>query len=151
MIAVILLTEILLVISMAGLLIVAIGLAMRHGDPSAIYRLYAIRDQLVASVVFKGVDRENPWLVALYENVNRVLRDSPELRPLPADHENYPETLRTLLPELRVALELLGRKQRGIGIFQSAQEKYRRRIQRKNASVLLQTIAGAFWGRPYRR
>src|SRR5579862_6372992 len=76
MLIAVLLFEIGAVIYTAGLLIVAIGVTMRHGDPNATYRLYAIRDRLIESVVFKGVDRENPWLVALYENVNCVLLHS---------------------------------------------------------------------------
>jgi hypothetical protein len=163
MLITILMVEALLVIYLAGVLIVAIGVTMRHGDPSAMYRLYAIRDELIDLVVFKGVDRENPWLDALYENVNRVLLHSnllggptgwsraagaghleaddtvarTTLHPFPTDSEECPEVIRALAPELRAALECLLRNHLGIGIQMNAQERKRRRIQREDAQNLL--------------
>jgi len=162
----ILLVELAMVVYMAGLLIVAIGVTARHGDPSATYRLYSIRDQLIAAVVFNGVDRENPWLVALYENVNRVLLHSnllggpsgwsraaevghsrgnspgkSTLQPFPPDSEACPEQLRALTPELRAALEHLLRNHLGFGIYLSAREKIRRRSQQESAKALLRMMS----------
>lgn len=162
----ILLIELAMVVYMAGLLVVAIGVTTRHGDPSATYRLYSIRDQLIAAVVFKGVDRDNPWLIALYENVNRVLLHSNllggpagwsraasagpssgnpagrSLQPFPPDSETCPEQLRALTPELRAALEHLLRNHLGFGIYLSAQEKMLRRTQRESAKALLRLMSG---------
>lgn len=165
MLLAILLVELTMVVYMAGLLIVAIGVTTRHGDPSATYRLYAIRDQLIASVAFKGVDRENPWLVALYENVNRVLLHSnllggptgwsraaaaghsqatptrrATLHPFPRGPEECPEQLRALTPEICAALEHLLHNHLGFGIYMSAQEKAQRRIQQENAKTLLRMM-----------
>lgn len=53
--------------------IVAIHITMARGDDTATYKLYAVRDQLVGAVVFGGVERDDPWFDALYENVNRIL------------------------------------------------------------------------------
>lgn len=161
----ILLVELAMVVYMAGLLIVALGVTTRHGDPSATYRLYAIRDRLIASVVFNGVERENPWLVALYENINRVLQHSnllggpigwsraaaaghsqatpvgrATLQPFPSDSETCPQQLQALTPELRSALEHLLRNHLGFGIYLTAQDRMRRRAQRENAKALLRMM-----------
>jgi len=58
---------------LAGVLLIAHLLSVKYGDDSASYRLFAIRDRLVATVVFDGVDRDDPWFDALYENVNSIL------------------------------------------------------------------------------
>jgi hypothetical protein len=162
----ILLVEMMLAIYLAGAFIVAISVTMRHGDPTATYRLYAIRDSLIDLAVFKGVDRENPWFGVLYENVNRVLLHSnllsgpdgwsraalaarvdfnhsiakPTLQPFPISSEDCPEEIRALVPELRAALEHLLRNHLGVGIQMNAQERKQRRIQRENAETLLQMM-----------
>jgi hypothetical protein len=166
MLMMILLVEMMLAILLAGVLLVAIGVTMQHGDSRAMYRLYAIRDELIDLVVFKGVDRENPWLDALYGNVNRVLLHSnllggpagwssaaivgrlqandpvgeAKLHPFPATSEDCPEVIRALAPELRAALKDLLRNHLGIGIQLNARERAQRRIQRQNARTLLQMM-----------
>jgi predicted component of type VI protein secretion system len=166
MLLTILLVETALAIYLAGVLVIAITVTMRHGDPSAMYRLYAVRDELIDSVVFKGVDRGDPWLDALYENVNRVLLHSnmlggptgwsraaaaghihgnhpiarPKMQPFPPPSEECPEAIRALAPEIRAALQHLLRNHLGIGIQINAREKARRRVQRENAKILLQMM-----------
>ena len=128
----ILLVELMLAIYLVGVLIVAISVTMRHGDSTATYRLYAIRDELIDLVVFKGVDRENPWLEALYENINLVLSHpiaKRRLHPFPnRSSEDCPEVIRALAPELLSALKHLRRNHLGP------------RILRENAKNLLQMM-----------
>jgi hypothetical protein len=52
MLVLILLGEIVLTIFLLGVLVIALAVTMRHGDPSATYQLYAIRDKLIDSSVF---------------------------------------------------------------------------------------------------
>jgi hypothetical protein len=139
---------------------------MRHGDPSATYQLYAIRDKLIDSSVFKGVARDNPWLDALYENVNSILLHSnllggpdrwplavavghyqaahpntaKKLQPFPSDQQQCPDALRALARELRTALEHLVNNHMGITLQMNAQEREQRRIQREKAKNLLQMM-----------
>jgi hypothetical protein len=168
MLVTILVAEIMLAIFLGGELIIVLAVTMRHGDPSATYKLYAVRDKLIEAAVFKGVERENPWLDALYENTNRVLLHSnllggprgwslaaavghyranhpntgKELQPFPASPEECPDAIRELAPELRAALEYLVCNHRGIGIQMNAQEREQRRIQRETARKLLQMMLG---------
>ena len=166
MLVTILVAEIMLAMFLAGTLIIMLAVTMRHGDPSATYKLYAIRDKLIEAAVFKGIDRENPWLDALYENTNRVLLHSnslggpsgwplaaavghyqanhpstgKKLQPFPASSEECPSPIRELAPELRAALEHLVRNHLGIGIQMTAQEREQRRIQRETARNLLRMM-----------
>jgi hypothetical protein len=169
MLIVFLLVEIGAVIFTAGLLAIAVSVTMRHGDPTATFELDAIRDRLIDSVVFQGVDREDPWFVALYENVNRVLlqtklmvgptgwpraaasrqsrvnsMDRTEVQPLPSSLETCPEPIRAITPELRAALEHLLRNHAGIGIYMTAQERRRRRLQQETAETLLRMMTSVY-------
>jgi hypothetical protein len=139
MLITILVAEIMLAIFLGGELIIVLAVTRRHGDPSATYKLYAVRDKLIAAVVFKGIDRDNPWLDALYENTNRVLLHS-KLQPFPTTSEECPAAIRELVPELRAALEHLVHNRRGIGIQMNAQKREQRRIQREAAKKLLQMM-----------
>jgi hypothetical protein len=153
----------------AGLLTIVVSVTMRHGDPTATFELDAIRDRLIDSVVFQGVDREDPWFVALYENVNRVLletklmgdptawsgaaastlsranpMDLTEIQPLPNSLETCPAPIRAITPELRAALEHLLRNHVGIGIYMTAQERRRRRLQQETAETLLRMMSSVY-------
>jgi hypothetical protein len=92
-----------------------------------------VRDKLIEACVFKDVSREDPWLDALYENVNSVLLHSnmlggpphwslavavwryqaahpgahKTLMPFPTDKERCPEAIRAIASVLRKALEHL--------------------------------------------
>jgi hypothetical protein len=58
MLVLILLAEVALAIFLLGVLAIAWAVTMRHGDPSATYQLYAIRDKLIGSSVFSGVAKD---------------------------------------------------------------------------------------------
>jgi hypothetical protein len=139
MLVTILVAEIMLAIFLGGELIIVLAVTMRHGDPSATYKLHAVRDKLIEAVVFKGIDRENPWLDALYENTNRVLLHL-KLQPFPNTSEECPVAIRELVPELRAALEYLVHNRMRIGIQMNAQKREHRRIQRETAKKLLQMM-----------
>lgn len=149
-----------------GVLGIAMAVTLRHGDPTATYGLYAVRDKLIDACVFKGISRSNPWLDTLYENVNSVLlhsnmlggparwsfalavgqyqashpRRARRLKPLPRDIGRCPEPIRALIPEIRSALERLSRRHIGLMLQMSAREREERRIQRHKAKQLLQMM-----------
>ncbi len=139
MLVTILIAEIMLAIFLGGELIIVLAVTRRHGDPSATHKLRVVLDKLIAAAVFKGIDRDNPWLDALYENTNRVLLPS-KLQPFPTTSEECPAAIRELVPELRAALEHLLHNHRGFGIQMSAQKREQRRIQRETAKRLLQMM-----------
>lgn len=171
MLVLILLLEILLLIFLAGVLAIAFGVTLRLGDPSAAYQLYAVRDRLIEASVFGGVLRDDPWLGALYENVNSVLLHSnmlggpphwslavavgryqaarpgaaKKLIPLPGDAAQCPEAIRSIALDLRTALEHLSRNHMGVMLQMSSHEREQRRIQRQRARDLLQMMRGEVW------
>jgi hypothetical protein len=166
MLVVLLLAEIIFAGFLLGVLFVAIGVTTRHGDPTATYRLYAVRDGLIEASVFRDVSRENPWLDTLYENVNSILLHSnlvggpsgwplaiavghqqardPDfgktLLPLPKDPERCPEALRALGPPLLAALEHLTRNHIGIFLQMDSHEREQRCIQKEKARSLLKMM-----------
>lgn len=148
-----------------GTLVVALVVTTRHGDPTASYKLFAVRDALVGAVVFGGVRRNNPWLEALYDNVNSILLHSnlvsgPERwpiavllgryearRPGPSrnlvrlqDELECPNELRPVRHELQAALRHLLGNHMGIFLQISARQREERRIQREKAKRLLSMI-----------
>jgi hypothetical protein len=159
MLVLILVAEAGLAIFLLGVLIIAIAVTTRHGDPTATYKLYAVRDTLIEASVLKGVPRDNPWLESLYENVNSILLHSnllggprgwslaaavghhqarhpnsgKKLSPLPDDRESCPEPISSLRSDLQDALEHLTRHHMGIFIQMDARERVERRIQREKA------------------
>lgn len=163
MLYLILALEIALAVFLLGVLGIAFAVTLRHGDPSATYALYAVRDKLIDACVFKGVSRTNPWLDTLYENVNSILCHSNmlsgparwsfalavghyqashphaarKLKSLPHDPERCPEPIRMLIPEIRSALEHLCVSHIGVILQMSAREREERRIQREKARQLL--------------
>lgn len=150
-----------------GVLVIACSVTTRHGDPSACYKLHAVRDGLVDAVVFRGVPRNDPWLDSIYENVNNILVHSnlvagPDgwplavavghyqaaypnlrgaLRPLPGSpSRECPAPVRALGSELRTALEHLVNHHFGIHLQMDARARERRRLQREKAKDLLEMI-----------
>lgn len=172
MLVLILFLEMPLLIFLIGVLVIAYGVTLRHGDPSATYQLYAVRDRLVEAAVFEGVPRDNPWLDALYENVNCVLLHSnmlggpprwflavavgryqaahpgalKKLIPLPTDGEQCPQAVRSIASDLKMALEHLSRNHVGVMLQMTSREREQRRIQRQKARDFLQMMRG---GGPY--
>ena len=166
MLVLILLLEVLLLIFLIGVLVIAYAVTLRHGDPSATYQLYAVRDNLIEASVFGGVPRDNPWLDTLYENVNRVLLHSNmvsgpphwslavavgryqaahpdttrKLMPFPADAGQCPQAIRSIAPGLKTALEHLSKNHMGVILQMSSHEREQRRIQRQKARDLLQMM-----------
>lgn len=166
MLVVLLFFEIPLFIFLLGVLVIAYGVTLRHGDPSATYRLYSVRDKLIEASVFEGVPRDNPWLDTIYENVNSVLLHSnmlqgpphwslavavgryqaahpdamKKLSPFPSDAGPCPQPIRALAPDLKTALEHLSRNHVGVMLQMGAHEREQRRIQRQKARDLLQMI-----------
>jgi len=155
-----------LAIFLFGVLVIAIIVTMRHGDPSACYKLYAIRDRLIDASVFEGVPRDDPWLEALYENVNSILLHSnilggpkgwsiavavgeyqgsnpnsgKKLRELPKDESNCPEAIRELRSDLQVALQHLASNHMGLFLEIDTRERVQKRIQQEKAKSLLKMI-----------
>lgn len=166
MLYLILILEIALAVFLLGVLGIAFAVTLRHGDPSATYALYAVRDKLIDACVFKGISRTNPWLDTLYENVNSVLLHSNmlsgparwpfalavghyqashpnaarRLKAFPHDPQRCPEPIRALIPEIRSALEHLSESHIGVILQMSAREREERRIQREKAKQLLQMM-----------
>lgn len=166
MLILILAAELSLAIFLLGSLCIALGVTMRHGDPSATYKLYAVRDSLIEASVFKGVPREDPWLESLYDNVNSVLLHSnllsgpsgwplavavghyqaanpdrgKRLRPLPQGSDRCPAHIRALGPSLRQALEHLTRHHLGWYLQMNTRERERSRVQQEKARMLLAMI-----------
>lgn len=162
----VLLAEFAFAIFLAGALVIALAVTLRHGDPSAAYRLYAIRDKLIDACIFEGVPRDNPWLDTFYENVNSVLLHSNmlggpsrwslavavgqyqaihpkiinKLKSFPDDAEKCPEPIRALAPEMRSALEHLSKNHIGFLLQTDARERKQRRIQREQAKELLEMM-----------
>ena len=166
MLYLILVLEITLAVFLLGVLGIALAVTLRHGDPSATYGLYAVRDKLIDACVFKGIPRANPWLDTLYENVNSVLVHSNmlsgparwsfalavghfqashpnaarKLKPFPRDPGRCPEPIRALIPEIRMALERLSESHIGVMLQMNARERGERKIQREKAAQLLKMM-----------
>lgn len=148
-----------------GTLVIAVAVTTRHGDPTASYKLFAVRDALIEAVVFGGVKRNDPWLEALYENVNSILlhsnlvsgpdrwplavrlgkyqaqqpRPGNSIVPLPIG-PNCPAQLRAVRESLQSALQCLLRNHMGIFLQISSRQREERRMQREKAKRLLRMI-----------
>ena len=61
---------------MAGLLIQALVFHVTHMDPTAIYKLFAVRDKLIRLVIEGKIHRREPHFETLYRELNVVLRSS---------------------------------------------------------------------------
>lgn len=144
MLVLLLLFEIPLFIFLLGVLVIAYGVTLRHGDPSATYRLYSVRDKLIEASVFEGVPREGPphWRLAIAVGRYQAAHSDAmkKLMPFPADAEPCPQPIRALAPDLKSALEHLARNHIGVMLQMSAHEREQRRIQRQKAKDLLQMM-----------
>lgn len=150
---------------MVGLLLMAHFLKAELGDPSASYPLYKVRDQLVHAVVFEGVDKNDPWFSALYENVNDILthsgllagpdgwplavavgkhlannpQDVKALVPLPTDVD-CPAPLKNVSDDLVAALRYLLSNHVGIYLQRDSKRKESRKIQEQKSKKFLDMI-----------
>lgn len=140
MLVTILIAEIFLAIFLGGELIIVLAVTRRHGDPSATHKLRVVLDKLIAAAVFKGIDRDNPWLNALCENTNCVLLPS-KLQPFPITSEECPAAIRELVPELRAALVSAGHFNR----------IHARRARRQRISRIISTNVKATCGQTRHR
>ena len=144
------------------MLLIAVRLTMRYGDPNTIYELYAVRDKLASACLFEGVSRDDPWLKTLHQNVNSVLLHSnlpgglrggalpgttegsqrgsrQTLIPLP-DNETCPAAICELRDDLQTALEHLSRNHLPSYLQMNSHERAERRLQREKAKHLLEMI-----------
>jgi len=160
----------LLAMMLLGVLSAALRLWMRHGDTNACYPLYAVRDRLVASVVFEGVPEDDAWFAALHWNVNAILRGAsmlsgPASRPLalaigsldggrddlpsagklirPPRHVAPPAALEPILDEMKSALAKLSDGHGGFALHRSAKERLELRRKRQAARELRSLLAPA--------
>lgn len=137
----------------------AIVITDKHRDTTATYPLFAVRDSLVRAVVFEGVARDDPWLNALYEQVNMILAgshvvsgpgngwshaaalgrklgqaasDFEEPSPLPHGHP-IPAPVAKILPEIDRSLTQLIRQHRGLQILINEERRTRNKERRRLA------------------
>lgn len=61
------------VVFLAGVLAIAVVLYFRHGDSSASYKLFALRDRLIRLNIEKKVSADDPWFRYTYDGVNSLL------------------------------------------------------------------------------
>lgn len=148
-------------IFLIGAWLIAFIITERHGDTSASYPLFAVRDKIIDAVVFGGVARDNPYIEAMYENVNSILFHSnlvagPERWDLAAEvgrHlEKHPEDVKDLRPwpkggdpsqplvpvmhELCQALDYLLTNHTGIVVQMHEASRLQRRLQKEKAKKL---------------
>ncbi len=161
----------LLAVFLFGVLIIAFAIRTRYGDQIASYPLYAVRDEIVDAVVFKGVPRNDPWVESLYEGLNAVLHNShvvagPERWPLATKigtflgshpeagvpfpdfprHQPPPKALEPVIAQLLRALrDFLGQHQ-GMRLQLNAANKQRARVQRERARRLRQELESSLPG-----
>lgn len=146
-----------------GALVIAVVMAIRHGDTSATYALYAVRDKVVAKVAFDSLRRDDPWLEAIYRATNTVLLGAATMsgpvnwpraqaagralarRPGgPAKDffpdQPLPDSLRPLFLEFQHALLSLQRRHLGWGLFQSAHRREQARMRREQARKMQEHV-----------
>ena len=153
-----------IVVFLFGILLIAVTIDAIYSDASASYKLYAVRDRLVGTVVFENISRQDPWFESLYQNVNTILwhsnflagpgrwpvaremgqylaahpDEATELPDLPNDLP--PDALALVLNELDEALRHLLKNHRGILAQGSAHRREQRRIQRAKAKQLWKKV-----------
>lgn len=163
------------VVFLGGALMMAAMLAIRYGDTSACYKLYAVRDRLIHVAVFENVHRDDPWHHALYQNVNAILKGSgmitgPDRWPaaiasgvlagrnthakkrgmfveLPMG-EQLPPELDPVLQMLHDALEHLAKDHIGWVLRQSARKRAEEQAKREAARQLKSMLKSAQLGCP---
>lgn len=149
---------------MAGLWVEATIFRAVHDDSPSIYRLFALRDQLVRLVVDGKIDRNDPYFEAVYRNVNALLNTcrrisgpngwkvaeahGKHLAHHPSDHVRLvflppgerPASLEPVVAELRLALEHLVDHHFGLNLVISERRREQSRIRRARAKALLQIV-----------
>lgn len=149
------------VLAMSSLLFRALLLQIRQHDRAAAYPLFAIRDRIVAAVVFDGVSRDDPWVQASYGHCVSLLRgcailDGPkgwarasaigrhiaksasqaQSRAAFPVHEPIPEPLRPVLEDFRGVIESVSKQHIGVGVLYGSEARERRQKQVEEARAL---------------
>jgi len=158
-------TLIWLAIFLGVTLVMVSFLTRSYGDASALYKLYAVRDKLVGSVVFDGVERDGKFFDALYNNVNSLVAaskclsgaeawpiaakagkhlasrkcDASECDPLIPD-DAMPEKLAPIIDDLNTALGYMLENHMGICILFSSKAREQRKIQKAKARHLQEML-----------
>jgi hypothetical protein len=149
---------------MAGLLIQVLVFHVMHEDPSAVHRLFAVRDKIIRLVILGKVARNERHLNTLYQELNVLVRSSRDIsgpdgwplaaaqgkhlarypdagkKPIRMSVEEIPEPLRPVAAELRAALEHLLRNHHGIYLQVDAKRREAERIRRARARALLDSM-----------
>ena len=151
-------------IFMAGLLIEALLFRAIHADPPSMYRLFAVRDNLIRLVIEGKVERNDPYFEAMYRNVNILIAgcrrlsgpdgwslakvdgkhlahhpgESIELSELPRD--SLPASLEPISLQLRGALEHIVHHHFGLTVLVNTKRRESARIQRARANALLRMM-----------
>jgi len=149
---------------MAGLLIEALLFRAIHADPPSMYRLFAVRDNLIRLVIEGKVQRHDPYFEAIYRNVNILiagcrrlsgpdgwslakadgkhlahhLGEYVELSELPRN--SLPASLEPISWQLRGALEHIVHHHFGLSVLINANRRESARIQRARANALLRMM-----------
>jgi hypothetical protein len=151
-------------IFMAGLLIEALLFRAIHADPPSMYRLFAVRDNLIRLVIEGKVERHDPYFEAIYRNVNILIAgcrrlsgpggwslakaDGKHLAHRPGEYielselprDSLPESLEPISWQLRDALEHIARHHFGLSVLINANRRESARIQRARANALLRMM-----------
>jgi len=151
-------------IFMAGLLIEALLFKAIHADPPSMYRLFAVRDNLIRLVIEGKVERRDPYFEAIYRNVNILIAgcrrlsgpdgwslakvDGKHLAHRPGEYIELSELPRDSLPaslepiswQLRGALEHIVHHHVGLNLLVNANRRESARIQKARAKALLKMI-----------
>lgn len=155
----------LLAVFLLGVLIIALAIKAKYGDQIASYPLYAVRDEIIDAVVFKGVPRDDPWVESLYAGLNTVLHNShvvagprrwslatkigtylgshPEAGVRFPDfprHQPPPKALEPVITRLLKALRQFVSQHQGMRLQLNAATQQRARIQREKARRLRQEL-----------
>lgn len=156
-------------VAMLGAWIIAAVLRIREADSIASYPLFAVRDALVAKVVFEGVPRDDVWVETLYRLLNDLLtyshvvsgpglgwsiaqeagKRAARMRldanswpgPLPV-HEPMPTALGPVLESLRDALQVLVKQHIGVNLQTNANRREALRLKREAARELCRQLGG---------
>lgn len=142
----------------------ALWLKIETDDIPCTYKLFAARDRLIRLVVQGKIDRDDPFFVAMYSNVNTMLCSSrllsgPHGWPLAAysgklfAHDpgngaklqhlprgNFPEALEPIAAELQTALKHLKDNHLGIYIQIDTKRREARKIQKEQAKQFLELL-----------
>ena len=148
-------------------LVMVFFVTQSYSDFSALYKIYAVRDRLIHSVVFEGVDRNDDFFDALYSNVNDLLSASRAIsgakawpkaivagknlaghkskptstNPFIPENETPPAVLVPVIRELDTALKYMLMNHFGFHLLFSAKTREQRKLQRQKAKDLRNMIS----------